>query len=74
MACEDGHQTCECSNYLRIGLDLANTLGRVSYYNFIFCSVLKEGESKRALEQTDKLLPTFQPRESMLIGFHANKH
>ena len=42
MACEDGQQTCGCSTYLRIGLDvLANTLGIVSSYNLIFCSMLE---------------------------------
>ena len=30
VAFDDGHQTCDCSTYLRIGLDLANTLGIVS--------------------------------------------
>ena len=30
LACEDGLQTCDCSTYLRIGLDLANTLGIVT--------------------------------------------
>ena len=30
MAGEDGHQTCDCLAYLRIGLDLANPLGIVS--------------------------------------------
>ena len=59
VACEDGHQTCDCSTYLRIELDLANTLGIVSYYecNFIFCSVLKEDLGKSALEQIIPNIP-----------------
>ena len=71
VANKNGHQTCDCSTYLRIGLDLTNTLGIASYYNLIFCSVLKEDEGKGSLEQT---IPYIQPHESVLIGFHANKH
>ena len=55
VACEDGQQTCDCSTYLRIALDLANFLGIVSKCNFIFCSVLKEGLGKSALEQTTSI-------------------
>ena len=47
-----GQQICDCLTYFRFGLDLTNTFGIVTYYKFIFCSVLKEGKGRTALEQS----------------------
>ena len=46
-----GQKPCDCLTYVRLGLHLANSLEIVSYWKFIFCSVLKEGEGKTALKQ-----------------------
>ena len=53
-AWEDGHQTCDCLTYLRIGFDLANTSdignSQLLQLYFLFSAVLKEGYRVRARE------------------------